>query len=118
MKLARYDRVHKGVSGRPDAQVYHGRLYFGDANSGEVVWDCDCRPSDGALFGAASPQENFVHNVRLSWARAEHLLAAGWDDHCLEEAARLLLHRGRSMHEWSVPLWLQETARFPLLQYE
>ncbi len=60
VKLTRYDRVHKGVSGRPDAQVYHGRLFFGDANSGEVVWDCDCRPSDGALFGAASPQEIFL----------------------------------------------------------
>jgi hypothetical protein len=30
-------------------QIYHGRLYFGDANSGEVVWDCDCRPSDGGF---------------------------------------------------------------------
>ena len=28
-------------------QTYIGRLFFGDADSGAVVWDCDCRPSDG-----------------------------------------------------------------------
>jgi len=26
--------------------VYIGRLFFGDAQTGEVVYDCDCRPSD------------------------------------------------------------------------
>ncbi len=25
---------------------YIGRLFFGDAETGNVVWDCDCRPSD------------------------------------------------------------------------
>ena len=28
--------------------VFIGRLFFGRADTGEVVWDCDCRPSDGA----------------------------------------------------------------------
>jgi hypothetical protein len=23
------------------------RLFFGDSDSGNAVWDCDCRPSDG-----------------------------------------------------------------------
>ena len=27
--------------------TYIGRLFFGDRETGEVVWDCDCRPSDG-----------------------------------------------------------------------
>lgn len=27
--------------------TYIGRLFFGDKETGEVVWDCDCRPSDG-----------------------------------------------------------------------
>ncbi|KAK9817987.1 hypothetical protein WJX72_005385 [[Myrmecia] bisecta] len=26
--------------------IFIGRLFFGDADSGAVVWDCDCRPSD------------------------------------------------------------------------
>ena len=27
--------------------VFIGRLYFGREDTGEIVWDCDCRPSDG-----------------------------------------------------------------------
>lgn len=27
--------------------VYVGRLFFGHEDTGEVLWDCDCRPSDG-----------------------------------------------------------------------
>eukprot|EP00884_Botryococcus_braunii_P000107 jgi/Botrbrau1/10097/Bobra.20_2s0005.1 len=27
-------------------QTYIGRIFFGDSD-GNVVWDCDCRPSDG-----------------------------------------------------------------------
>lgn len=27
--------------------TYVGRLFFGDSDTGEVVWDCDVRPSDG-----------------------------------------------------------------------
>ena len=27
--------------------VYIGRLFFGKKETGEVAWDCDCRPSDG-----------------------------------------------------------------------
>ena len=26
--------------------TYIGRLFFGDAEKGVIVWDCDCRPSD------------------------------------------------------------------------
>jgi hypothetical protein len=29
--------------------VYIGRMFFGDADTGDVVWDCDVRPSDGEL---------------------------------------------------------------------
>ncbi len=31
-----------------ESMVYIGRLFFGDAETGDVVWDCDVRPSDGA----------------------------------------------------------------------
>ena len=27
--------------------TYIGRLFFGNQETGEVAWDCDCRPSDG-----------------------------------------------------------------------
>ena len=26
--------------------TYIGRIFFGDSETGEVVWDADCRPSD------------------------------------------------------------------------
>ena len=28
-------------------KTYIGRLFFGDKETGETVWDIDCRPSDG-----------------------------------------------------------------------
>ena len=46
-------------------QTYIGRLFFGD-DAGVVMWDCDCRPSDGcwlALKVWASPS---AHNALLS----------------------------------------------------
>ena len=36
-------------------QTYIGRLFFGDADSGAVVWDCDCRPSDGCWLALKVP---------------------------------------------------------------
>lgn len=27
-------------------QTFVGRVFFGDPASGQVAWDCDCRPSD------------------------------------------------------------------------
>jgi hypothetical protein len=27
--------------------IFIGRMFFGDAATGTVMWDCDCRPSDG-----------------------------------------------------------------------
>lgn len=27
--------------------TYVARLFFGNQETGEVAWDCDCRPSDG-----------------------------------------------------------------------
>jgi bifunctional DNase/RNase len=26
--------------------TFIGRIFFGNPETGEVVWDCDCRPSD------------------------------------------------------------------------
>lgn len=40
--------------------VYMGRLFFGDAASGEIVWDCDCRPSDGFWLAIKSKCPIFV----------------------------------------------------------
>ncbi|BDA46277.1 hypothetical protein COCOBI_08-3690 [Coccomyxa sp. Obi] len=34
--------------------TYIGRLFFGDADTGNVVWDCDCRPSDGCWLALKS----------------------------------------------------------------
>ena len=30
--------------------VYIARLFFGDPVTQEVVWDCDCRPSDACFL--------------------------------------------------------------------
>eukprot|EP00955_Chlamydomonas_euryale_P014628 157146-Chlamydomonas_euryale.AAC.2 len=30
--------------------VFVGRLFFGDPETGVVAWDCDCRPSDGCFL--------------------------------------------------------------------
>ncbi len=43
-------------------QTYIGRLFFGD-DAGVVMWDCDCRPSDGcwlALKVWASPSARYA----------------------------------------------------------
>lgn len=38
---------------------YIGRLFFGDAETGNIVWDCDCRPSD-ACWLALKVQIPFI----------------------------------------------------------
>lgn len=30
--------------------VFVARLFFGDPATGEVMWDCDCRPSDATFL--------------------------------------------------------------------
>ena len=42
-------RVVRVAIVRLESMVYIGRLFFGDAETGDVVWDCDVRPSDGAV---------------------------------------------------------------------
>eukprot|EP01025_Chloroclados_australasicus_P032240 TRINITY_DN3267_c0_g1_i4.p2 TRINITY_DN3267_c0_g1~~TRINITY_DN3267_c0_g1_i4.p2 ORF type:complete len:390 (-),score=21.24 TRINITY_DN3267_c0_g1_i4:488-1501(-) len=42
--------------------VFHGRLFFGDTRTGKVVWDCDCRPSDGSWLAIKYNVPIYVHN--------------------------------------------------------
>lgn len=37
--------LHVAVVAMTD-RSYIGRLFFGDAETNSIVWDCDCRPSD------------------------------------------------------------------------
>lgn len=30
--------------------VYYGRLFFGDPETQQVLWDCDVRPSDATFL--------------------------------------------------------------------
>ncbi|DBB04512.1 TPA: hypothetical protein ACH3X1_012606 [Trebouxia sp. C0004] len=41
--------------------TYIGRLFFGDRETGEVVWDCDCRPSDGMWLSFQAKCPLYVH---------------------------------------------------------
>jgi bifunctional DNase/RNase len=34
--------------------AYVGRLFFGDSETGKVVWDCDCRPSDACWLALST----------------------------------------------------------------
>lgn len=54
-------------------EVYYGRLFFGDSESGAVVWDCDCRPSDACWLSLKANCPVFIksdvweaHSVSLS----------------------------------------------------
>lgn len=48
--------------------VFIGRLFFGNPDTGEVKWDCDCRPSDGCYLAikAGCP----VYVSRRVWDQA------------------------------------------------
>lgn len=58
--------------------VYYGRLFFGDPETQQVLWDCDVRPSD-ATFLALKVSE---HSPSLLWY-------VGCDHQC---GSRLLFH--------------------------
>lgn len=49
-------------------QTYIGRLFFGDADSGAVVWDCDCRPSDGCWIALKVCPKHMLSHTMLSFA--------------------------------------------------
>ncbi|KAJ9510548.1 hypothetical protein QJQ45_016016 [Haematococcus lacustris] len=41
--------LHAAITEITDA-VFVGRLYFGNPETGQVLWECDCRPSDGCYL--------------------------------------------------------------------
>lgn len=41
--------------------VFFGRLFFGDPRTGEVLWDCDCRPSDACWLAIKFKIPMYVH---------------------------------------------------------
>lgn len=45
--------LHVAVVAMAD-NAYIARLFFGDAETGEIVWDCDCRPSDACWLALKS----------------------------------------------------------------
>lgn len=59
--------------------TYIGRLFFGDKETGEVVWDCDCRPSDGMWLSfqvsTDITQQNASIRMKLAEKAQKHLLA-------------------------------------------
>jgi bifunctional DNase/RNase len=43
--------------------VFYGRLFFGDPATGEVLWDCDCRPSDACWLALKFRAPMYVHRA-------------------------------------------------------
>uniref|UniRef100_A0A7S2AIZ2 BFN domain-containing protein n=1 Tax=Pycnococcus provasolii TaxID=41880 RepID=A0A7S2AIZ2_9CHLO len=43
--------------------VFYGRMYFEDAETGAPLWDCDCRPSDGLWLSMRYDAPFVVHNA-------------------------------------------------------
>ncbi|KAL3148350.1 hypothetical protein ABBQ38_013807 [Trebouxia sp. C0009 RCD-2024] len=41
--------------------TYVARLFFGNQETGEVAWDCDCRPSDGLWLSKQAKCPMYVH---------------------------------------------------------
>eukprot|EP00210_Caulerpa_lentillifera_P007630 g7287.t1 len=41
--------------------TFIGRLYFGDPETDEIVWDCDCRPSDACWLALAHECRIYIH---------------------------------------------------------
>lgn len=52
--------------------VFVARLFFGDPATGEIKWDCDCRPSDATFLAMKSSAPIFVH--KRVWDEAATLL--------------------------------------------
>ncbi|EFJ52139.1 hypothetical protein VOLCADRAFT_103159 [Volvox carteri f. nagariensis] len=48
--------------------LFVGRLFFGDAATGTVCWDCDCRPSDGVYLSLRTQCPIYV--ARSVWEEA------------------------------------------------
>ncbi|KAI3429559.1 hypothetical protein D9Q98_005647 [Chlorella vulgaris] len=44
-------------------QTFVGRVFFGDPASGQVAWDCDCRPSDACWLALKSKAPIWVHQT-------------------------------------------------------
>lgn len=42
--------------------TFIGRLFFGDPETNEISWDCDCRPSDGCWLALKKMCPLYVHN--------------------------------------------------------
>ena len=60
-------------------QTYIGRLFFGDADSGAVVWDCDCRPSDGCWIALkVRPPTCAYLLISCSLLDLSHLFCCAW----------------------------------------
>ncbi|DBB13695.1 TPA: hypothetical protein ACH3X3_000713 [Trebouxia sp. C0006] len=67
--------------------TYIGRLFFGDRETGEVVWDCDCRPSDGMWLSFQAKCPLYVHQRIWRHHRSRTRELVQGDD----ETARYLL---------------------------
>ena len=50
--------------------VFIGRMFFGDPEGEEALWDCDCRPSDGIWMALKSQRPIYVHRHVWESARA------------------------------------------------
>eukprot|EP00798_Chlamydomonas_sp_ICE-L_P014073 gene14073-20020_t len=42
-------------------EIFIGRAFFGDPVTGEIMWDCDCRPSDGCFLSIKAKAPFYVH---------------------------------------------------------
>jgi len=43
--------------------VFIGRLFFGNPETGEIRWDCDCRPSDACWLSMKRMCPLYIHNA-------------------------------------------------------
>lgn len=41
--------------------TFIGRIFFGDRESNEISWDCDCRPSDGVFLALKHGAPIYIH---------------------------------------------------------
>lgn len=44
-------------------EIYIGRMFFGDKHTQQVMWDCDCRPSDATWVSLKANCPFFVHKT-------------------------------------------------------